>query len=439
MKNYQRLLSLSLFALTFAARAHTVRIESEFYVQDPGKIFLQSFLANPNVIVDHVSGNGYELYGASNLGRDLTIMGVPHSSLLDTAWITSADYPSFDQVKAEMLALEQKYHGIMRLYSVGDSVQGRELMVMKISDNPDVDEVEPEFKYVSSMHGDEITGRQLMLKLIDDIGKAYLNHDGKISDLVNNTEIYIMPSMNPDGSELHQRANARGADLNRNFPELSGIGEANPQVEVETKAMMDFEASRQFALSANFHGGAEVVNYPWDAIVDRHPLDRLIYGISLDYAQKAPYIGASRDFTNGITNGYDWYQVLGGMQDWTYRKFNDLQVTIELSNTKWPDFNQMDYYYQQNYPALVSFMEKVHQGAGFVLRTPGLSGEVSIVDVQGQNLGTFPFRNSEFYKVLPEGDYRFEIKPADGLPASVQIHVIAGRVMPENGNYVRVP
>jgi carboxypeptidase D len=176
------------------------------------------------------------------------------------------------------------------------------------------------------------------------------------------------------------------------------------------------------------------VNYPWDAIQDRHPLDRLVYEISVDYASKAPYIGASTEFAQGVTNGFDWYQVLGGMQDWGYRTYGDLQLTIEVSGTKWPSFEQMGYYYEQNRPALYSFMEKVHQGAGFAMRTPGVNGEVSIVNAQGANLGTFKFRNSEFYKVLPAGDYRFEIKTPTG-GTSIQVSVLANRVNPNNGNY----
>lgn len=424
--------------------SRSVRIESEQFVYDPQKIYLQTFLANPSVIVDHVSREGYEVYGPSSLGRDLSIMGISHSDLMSDSWITSADYPRFEEVKAQLLALEKKYSGFMRLYSVGESVQGRELMVMKISDNPDADEVEPEFKYISSMHGDEITGRELMLRLIDDLGKAYLAGDRSVSDLVNNTEIYIMPSMNPDGSELRQRANARGYDLNRNFPELSGQAlygqsNANPTVEIETKALMDFQASRQFSLSANFHGGAEVVNYPWDAIKERHPLDRLVYNMSVEYAKLAPYIGASAEFASGVTNGFDWYQVLGGMQDWSYRKFNDLQLTVELSDRKWPNFNDLGFFYQQNYPALVTFIGKVHQGAGFKYRNPGVNGTVSIIDAQGQNLGSFAFRNSEFYKVLPQGDYRFDIQAQGSAEnASITVKVSENRIAQDNGNYTTI-
>jgi hypothetical protein len=67
--------------------------------------------------------------------------------------------------KAKLLVLAS----IAQMFSIGKSHQGRDLWVVKISDNVQVDEVEPEFKYISSMHGDEITGRELMVFLIEDL------------------------------------------------------------------------------------------------------------------------------------------------------------------------------------------------------------------------------------------------------------------------------
>jgi hypothetical protein len=127
------------------------------------------------------------------------------------------------------------------------------------------------------------------------------------------------------------------------------------------------------------------------------------------------------------------------MQDWSYRKFNDLQLTIELSDRKWPNFSDLDYFYQQNYPSLVTFIGKVHQGAGFVLNSPGQNGSVTITDVQGQNLGSFEFRNSEFYKVLPVGDYRMDIQSKTlSTKTSIIVKVSEQRSHQENGNYTKI-
>src|SRR5690606_27488049 len=134
-------------------------------------------------------------------------------------------------------------------------------------------ELEPEFKYIANMHGDEIVGRELMVLLLEDLTARYSEGNPEITSLINNTEIYIIPSMNPDGAESRRRGNSRWVDLNRNFPDFTTDNVNRPDGrQPETQAIMAFQASRQFALSANFHGGTECVNYPWDTSGDRFPL-----------------------------------------------------------------------------------------------------------------------------------------------------------------------
>lgn len=64
------------------------------------------------------------------------------------------------------------------------------------------------------MHGDETVGREMLLYFIEYLLTRY-GSDPIITSLVENTDIFIMPSMNPDGFEAGVRANAKGFDLNR--------------------------------------------------------------------------------------------------------------------------------------------------------------------------------------------------------------------------------
>ena len=124
---------------------------------------------------------------------------------------------------------------------------------------------------------------------------------------------------------------------------------------------MKFQAQHHFKLSANFHGGSEVVNYPWDTSDQTFPLEDLVRRLSLDYSSRVPYIFNSTEFRNGITKGYDWYEVNGGMQDWSVQWYNDLQLTIELDRKKWPSYSTCAVKYKENRDALLNLIESVHQ------------------------------------------------------------------------------
>ncbi|MBY0415441.1 MAG: succinylglutamate desuccinylase/aspartoacylase family protein, partial [Bdellovibrionales bacterium] len=248
---------------------------------------------------------------------------------------------------------------ISKLFSIGKSSKGRNLWVVKISKDVGVNDDRPEFKYIANMHGDEIVGRELMVKLIKELIANY-GKDPKITNLIDRVQIYIMPSMNPDGAATASRGNGKYVDLNRDFPDFStsdNIDKAEGR-QAETIAVMNWQKERKFVLSANFHGGAEVVNYPWDTSPNKFPEEDYVKELSLEYAGLTPYINASTVFNNGITNGYKWYEVDGGMQDWSIYYRKDLQLTIELSNTKWPDYSKVEYYYAQNKAALLRFIER---------------------------------------------------------------------------------
>lgn len=99
-------------------------------------------------------------------------------------------------------SLQKFYPDIVEVYSIGESVKKRELLVIKISkDVSNRDLGEPMFKYVANMHGDETVGRHLMVNLAQFLTAQY-GKDKTVTKLLNNTEIHLMPSMNPDGFEL---------------------------------------------------------------------------------------------------------------------------------------------------------------------------------------------------------------------------------------------
>ncbi len=280
-------------------------------------------------------------------------------------------YPTFTQYDSIMRSYAQLYPSLCLLDTIGTSIYGKLVLVVKISDNVNEDEDEPEVFYTSTMHGDETAGFVLMLRLADYLLKNY-NTGSRIKELVDNLEIWINPLSNPDGTYRTGdiiidpvRSNANGYDLNRNFPDpgISGVVRQK-----ETIDMMKFMRERRFIISANFHSGAEVVNYPWDRWSRLHADNDWFYDISRKYADTvhlyspAGYMNDPQIGVNGVTNGYDWYSIRGGRQDYVTYELQGREVTIELVNSYVTPSDQLDPLWQYNWRSLLGYLENAMYG-----------------------------------------------------------------------------
>ena len=320
------------------------------------------------------------------------------------------DYHNYNELTAFMQNIADSYPDITRLESIGQSVQGRELWVMEISDNPGVNEIEPEFKYIANMHGDETVGRELSLYLIEWLVEGY-GSDPRATDIINNTDVFIMPTMNPDGFESGSRYNANGTDLNRDFPDqFSDTNNTTIGREPETRAVMDWTWDHHFVLSANMHTGALVANYPYDGpnsgVYSACPDDDLFIHISLAYADAHPNM-ESGGFSNGITNGAQWYAISGGMQDWNYIWEGDFDITIEQSEVKWPSSNQLAGLWEDHREPMLVYLEEVHNGIrGIVIDADSGEPLSANISIQGIDHVILPDpENGDYYRLLPAGTY----------------------------------
>ena len=97
-------------------------------------------------------------------------------------------------------------------------------------------------KYVANMHGNEVIGREVMIALSKYLLREYTDKNPRIVALMDNTDIHIMPTMNPDGFERASkgtcgghghssgRTNANGVDLNRDFPDWDFLGKSREEM-----------------------------------------------------------------------------------------------------------------------------------------------------------------------------------------------------------------
>jgi carboxypeptidase D len=328
---------------------------------------------------------------------------------------------NYDALTNELSIYAEAYPDICRLYTLGQSVQGRELWAVLISDNPDDEEDEPEFKYVSTMHGNEPLGTEMCFYFIDLLLKEY-GHDDRVTNLVDSTAIWIVPLMNPDGLELGRRDNANNYDLNRNFPLLTdsslNIFTGEP-LDAETRQpevrhIMNWTAVNSFVLSAGFHTGSLLVCYPYgyneqmSAVDTPTPDDFLFEEISRRYSMYNPPMWNSSQYPDGIINAAAWYSVKGEMADWNYRYVSCNEVTIELSNTgKRPSASRIPAFWTDNSESMLSFLEAVHIGARGVITDRGsgdpLWAEV-LVEGNAQPVFTDP-DVGDYHRMLLPGTY----------------------------------
>ncbi|KAB0378832.1 hypothetical protein FD755_010410 [Muntiacus reevesi] len=333
-------------------------------------------------------------------------------------------------------------------------VGSRNLWVLVVGRSPKEHRIGiPEFKYVANMHGDEAVGRELLLHLIE-----YLvtrdGRDPEITNLINSTRIHIMPSMNPDGFEAvikpdcfynEGRDNSNFYDLNRNFPDAFEFNEVPRQP--ETVAVMKWLNTETFVLSANLHGGALVASYPFDNGV---PATGTLYSRSLtpddDVFQYLANTYASRNpdmkrnscriktgFSNGIINGYSWYPLKGGMQDYNYIWAQCFEITLELSCCKYPRKEKLPSFWKDNKDSLIEYIKQVHigvKGRVFDQNETPLSNVT--VEVQDRK-HICPYRTNkfgEYYLLLLPGSYVIEVTVPGHDP-----HLIEVTIPPKSHNF----
>ena len=279
-------------------------------------------------------------------------------------------YPTYETYVAMMQQFASDFPTICHLDTIGVSINNRLILCVKISDNVAVDEEEPEFFYSSTIHGDELTGFQFMLHLIDTLLTSYGTNQ-ELTQLIDNVEIFINPLSNPDGTyfggndniRYARRYNANDIDLNRNYPDP--FIDPDPTLEPENAAMIDYVSNHHFLLSANLHGGSEVMNYPWDSFTSwsRPHEDRNWWiDVSKRYVDTCRLYDHSI-FTDVCDEGYiaggDWYVIHNGRQDYMNYYHGIHELTMEISVSKKLASEELVHYWNTQCHSLINYIKEV--------------------------------------------------------------------------------
>uniref|UniRef100_A0A1A9VC85 Peptidase M14 domain-containing protein n=1 Tax=Glossina austeni TaxID=7395 RepID=A0A1A9VC85_GLOAU len=359
-------------------------------------------------------------------------------------------YHNHEELTKFLRATSARYPNLTALYSIGKSIQGKDLWVMVVSSSPYEHMLgKPDVKYVGNIHGNEPVGRELLLHLIQYLVTSY-ETDQYVHWLLDNMRIHILPSMNPDGFAVAKegtceggqgRYNARGFDLNRNFPDY--FKQNNKRGQPETDSVKDWISKIQFVLSGSLHGGALVASYPYDntpnamfqtyaASPSLTPDDDVFKHLSLVYAKNHAKMSrgvacksATPAFENGITNGAAWYPLTGGMQDYQYVWYGCMEVTLEISCCKYPPAYELRKYWEDNQLSLIKFLAEAHRGVqGFVLDSSGTPIERASLKVKGRDVGFQTTKYGEFWRILLPGYYKLEIFAEGFAPRELEFVVV---------------
>ncbi len=343
-----------------------------------------------------------------------------------TRAVHPTSYYSYTEAKEKLHNYITQYPTICRLEVIGQSVLGRDIYALKISDFVATNELEPNVTLNSTIHGNESVCTEVSFKLIDYLLSNY-NSDPRITNLINNNQLYFLPITNPDGVVSVTRENNHGKDLNRSFPDgvENDIGNIydGPQLstvgrEAETAVLMTWHASKNFAISACLHSGTVMIVYPYGnntsktAVHSAAPDDLLFKEICLDYVNEHTSMNSSH-----VVNGAVMYPITGEMADWKYRYLGTLAVTIELSYNKEP--SDTEAVWLSHKESLLTFLESAQQGVHGSILDAGtgepIRAKISLIDQSGHDF--YSSTNGYFNRPLQAGTYSLTIS-AEGYAST---------------------
>jgi PKD repeat protein len=234
-------------------------------------------------------------------------------------------FHDYTSMTSELQTIASTYPTITNLSELGQSVQGRSIWGLKISDNPNVEENEVELRFCGAHHGNEYMSVEIPLLFAWDLVQNY-TIDPEITDLIDNREIWIIPMVNPDGRQMGQRRNANNVDLNRDYGYMwNGAGSSpSPFSQPETQTIREHALDNNIVLSYSYHTTAQYVNYVWNYKPQPTPDEPWIIMISDVYGDLSGY---------QPINGFDWYQTTGDTNDFSYGCYGGIDTTIETLNS----------------------------------------------------------------------------------------------------------
>jgi carboxypeptidase T len=321
------------------------------------------------IAIDAVGPGWVDVTATAEGLRRLAALGLTASPLPADFPPTDAAYHNYAEMSIEIQAVAAAHKGIVKLFSIGQSYEGRELWAAKISDNVTADEDEPAALFIGHYHAREHLTVEMMLYILHMLADEYgvPGHE-QITQLVDSREIFLVFDLNPDGGEYdvvggsyhYWRKNLQpnldgsiGTDLNRNhsyrwggpgssdYPGFETYHGPAPASAPEVAAMESFVNSRvingvqQITVAITFHTYGELVLWPYGYTYDDLPAD-----MRPDDHAVLVAMGQAMAATNGYTpqQASDLYITSGDFTDWAYGFHRIFAYTFEMYPIGSPGF-----------------------------------------------------------------------------------------------------
>jgi len=303
------------------------------------------------------------------------------------------EYYSYQEMTDLLHEFKNDYPDIFKLESLGKTYEGRDIWLVKLSDNVEINEEEAGVLLMGAHHGNEKPSFEALIFFIkhmvenygkentDDDDDGAINEDpidgadndgddqtdedpseDRVRDAIDNTEIFVIPMVNPDGVEADTSKNRAvkegqtnniGVDLNRNYgfkwelydlfpiqynniwtsrPESWNYRGEEPFSEAESTAVKNFVESEDIKVSLSYHSYGEFIICPWMHTSQITPHEDIFISVGEGISTINKY-----DFYRGAGTIFPWPGgTIGTSENWLYGEQNILSYTIELCRTRAP-------------------------------------------------------------------------------------------------------
>lgn len=305
---------------------------------------------------------------------------------IDKDELIDQQYHTFAEVNEIIEYYKKSFPEIVHVEKIGEgSVKKLPIWAIKISDNPRDHESEPSVLFTGIHHAKELLGAEVCLYLLKYFCQNYYS-DRKVKFWVDNTEIWIVPVINPDGyylvmdtnnapnfwrknltdNNLNGRFDSEkdGVDLNRNY-DYNWIAEGDsdprswyyrgpyPFSEKEIQAIKNLTFREKFVFHLDYHSYGEIILYPWDNFKAPPDID-LIIDIAKEMAKRVTKKAQLVHYSIGPLNGR-----LGQSSVWMRGKASVLSYTVEVGDSHFPKGRYLPEIISQNANAAFYILDRL--------------------------------------------------------------------------------